>query len=371
LRLPPSVAKRRAHAERPDVKETPTSLRGAASLAAVAAAYGLGGGPGLAAAVLCFGLTAAAMPLFRRYAMARPNARSSHRTPIPQGGGAAVVAATIALAAAPMLRDGASDPTRLAWIAAAALLLAAVGAADDILNLPVIPRLGLQFAAVAAAVLAAGGEGRILPPLPAPLEVALLVLAGVWFVNLANFMDGIDGITLAGFLPLAGGAAALSWTGNVSPGGGLLAVAFFGALAGFVWFNLPRASLFLGDVGSLPIGLIGGALLLDMAQHGAFAAALILPMYHVLDATSTLLGRLLRRERVWEAHRGHAYQRAVDAGWSHAGVSGLVLLLNGWLAGLAIASTGFGPSGQAAAAAFAALAAGGLILFFRSRGRPA
>jgi UDP-N-acetylmuramyl pentapeptide phosphotransferase/UDP-N-acetylglucosamine-1-phosphate transferase len=215
-------------------------------------------------------------------------------------------------------------------------------------------------------VLGASGAARILPDaVPYPLEVGLLIVAGVWFVNLTNFIDGIDGVTLAGFLPLAGAAIVLAWMGRSTPLGGLLAVTFFGALAGFVWFNLPRASLFLGDVGSLPIGLIGGALLLDLAQNGALAAAIILPLYHFMDASLTLFGRLVRREKVWEAHRQHAYQRAVDGGWSHARVSGIVLALNIGLSALAVASVQLGLAGQVGCIAAAGLCVAALIATFR------
>ncbi len=359
-----------AHEEQDRVSGLRTSARAGLSGAAAVAAFLGGGAAGLAAALLSLLFAAAGMPLFRRYAMARPNARSSHATPVPQGGGAAVVLATVAVALWSAAVAGGTDLGRLGWIAAAALVLAATGAADDIRNLAVRPRLALQFAAVAAVVAAGMAGGRILPFLPAPAEAALLVVAGVWFVNLTNFMDGIDGITLAGFMPLAGGAAVLSWMGYATPAGGLLAAAFFGALAGFVWFNLPRAGLFLGDVGSLPIGLLGGALLLDLAQNGALAAAVILPLYHFADATLTLLRRLARREKVWEAHRQHAYQRAVDGGWSHARASGLVLVLNLGLAALALASARFGIAGQVGCVAAATAAVGVVLVALHRTGRP-
>lgn len=333
---------------------------------AATAAFACGGPPALAAAGLSLLLGWAGMPLFRRYAMARPNARSSHAIPVPQGGGAAVAAAALIVAAAWGGGLAAADTARLAAAGAAALLLAAIGAADDIRPLPVLPRLLGQLLAVGLAV-AGAAAGEPVLPIPFALEVVLLVVAGAWFVNLTNFMDGIDGITLAGFLPLAAGAALLAATGRMTPAGGLLAAAFLGALAGFVFFNTPRARLFLGDVGSLPIGLIGGALLLDLAQNGALVAAIILPLYHFADATLTLLGRLLRRERVWEAHRWHAYQRAVDGGWSHGQVSGAILALNIGLAGLALLSAGRGLGLQLACLGAAMAAVGAVILVFRSR----
>jgi UDP-N-acetylmuramyl pentapeptide phosphotransferase/UDP-N-acetylglucosamine-1-phosphate transferase len=334
--------------------------RGAAALAAALAAGWIGGWPALAAAAISAALTALGMPLFRRYAMARPNARSSHSTAVPQGGGAAVATAVLAVCAA-----SATTGAALPWLAASVLLLGLIGAADDIRNLPVLPRLGGQLLAVGLAVWALLSLAGPILPLPYAIEFVALVVAGAWFVNLTNFMDGIDGITLAGFAPLAAGATLIA-----AQQGGLSAAlgpAFLGALAGFLWFNWPRARLFLGDVGSLPIGLIGGALLLDLAQHGAFAAAVILPLYHFTDATLTLLKRIVRREKVWEAHRQHAYQNAVDGGWSHGRVSGLVFALNLGLMGLAWLSVGRGPAAQAMLVVIAAAAVAALTLVFRSR----
>ncbi len=343
--------------------------RWAAALAAAAVAGWIGGWPALAAAILSAALVQAAMPLFRRYAMARPNARSSHREPIPQGGGAAVAAAALITLAAVSLMQPASpgDLGALAAVAAAVILLALIGAADDIRNLPVLPRLGGQLLAVATAVTALRLAGGPALPLPIVIELLALTVAGTWFVNLTNFMDGIDGITLAGFMPLAAGATLVAGLAGGGPAAAL-APLFLGALAGFVWFNLPKARLFLGDVGSLPIGLIGGALLMDLAQHGAFAAAVILPLYHFMDATSTLLGRMVRREKVWEPHRQHAYQRAVDGGWSHGRVSLIVLTLDVVLVGLALATLGQGWLMQTTLVAAALLLVTAVILLFRRQG---
>jgi UDP-N-acetylmuramyl pentapeptide phosphotransferase/UDP-N-acetylglucosamine-1-phosphate transferase len=347
------------------VTDASAAARVVAAAGAALLAWSFGGWLSLAATLLSGCLTLACMPLFHRYAMARPNARSSHSTPVPQGGGAAIVAATLAMAVYGLGEFGFGGGPRLAWVAAGAMLLAVVGAVDDIRGLPVLPRLGLQFVAVAMVVVSALSMGRALTPLPWSLEAVALIVGGVWFVNLTNFMDGIDGITLAGFMPLATAASVMAWGKLFTPDSAVLAVAFLGALAGFVWFNLPRARLFMGDVGSLPLGLLGGALLLDMAQHGAIAAAVILPLYHAVDATTTLFGRIIRRERVWEAHRQHAYQRAVDGGWSHARVSGLVLVLNIGLALLALLTLRLGALGQFACVALALLAVASLITIFR------
>jgi UDP-N-acetylmuramyl pentapeptide phosphotransferase/UDP-N-acetylglucosamine-1-phosphate transferase len=318
------------------------------------------------ASLICILVTLLCMPLFRAYATARPNARSSHNTPMPQGGGAAVVVATLCAVAVDGFAGVSASGNPLPAIGFATLLIAVVGALDDIRDLPAAPRLLGQFIAVGVVVWT-GLESAQLFRMPLYLEFALLVVAGVWFVNLTNFMDGIDGITLAAFLPLAAAAVMLGDMAYLSREGGLLAVFFLGALAGFVFFNFPKARLFLGDVGSLPIGLIGGVLLLDLAQHGAMAAAIILPLYHFTDATMTLLLRLTRRERVWIAHRQHAYQNAVDSGWSHLKVSGIVLGLNVGLAVLAVFSVGRSTAMQTGLVLLALVAVMAVIVLFRSR----
>ncbi len=311
-------------------------------------------------------------PLLVRYALARPNARSSHRIPTPQGGGIAVLAgAFLALGLAmPLIPLSAGGRDDLLIVMAAASLLALVGAWDDIRPLPAWLRLILQAFCVALILLLAAPELRLLPVLPLWAERALALLAGLWFVNLVNFMDGIDWITVVGIVPMAGALALAGLSGGLPEEAGLLAAALLGGLAGFAPFNRPVARLFLGDVGSLPIGLITAYLLYRLAGSGAFAAALILPLYHVLDATITLLRRLARGEKVWEAHRSHFYQQATANGYPVSEVVAQVALLNMGLVALAALTVAF-PSGwvQGAALAAAALLTGVLLRRF-SRRRP-
>jgi UDP-N-acetylmuramyl pentapeptide phosphotransferase/UDP-N-acetylglucosamine-1-phosphate transferase len=218
-------------------------------------------------------------------------------------------------------------------VAAAAIGLALVGAVDDIRPLPAGFRLLLQVGAVATVVTVGGG--RVLPDIPLLAEQAILIFGGVWFVNLVNFMDGLDWITVAEMVPITG-FVALLWLTDVLPTqAAILAASLCGALLGFAPFNKPVARLFLGDVGSLPIGLLVGWMLLHLARTGTLAAALLLPLYYLMDATITLLRRLKRRERVWEAHRSHFYQKATDNGFSALSVSAHVFGLNLALAALA------------------------------------
>lgn len=277
-------------------------------------------------------------PLLLRYALARPNARSSHKIPTPQGGGIAVLAgAFLALGAALWLVPVEGEATRSVLVLAVAVTgLGIVGAWDDIRPLPASVRLVLQAVCVGFVLLRAAPELRLFPELLSlPVERALALLAGVWFVNLVNFMDGLDWITVAGMVPLAAALALAGMAGTIDPVTGWLAAALCGGLLGFAPFNRPVARLFLGDVGSLPIGLLTAYLLYRLAGTGAFAAALILPLYHITDATITLLRRLARGEKVWEAHRSHFYQQATTNGFSVPGVVGRVALLNLALAAIA------------------------------------
>jgi UDP-N-acetylmuramyl pentapeptide phosphotransferase/UDP-N-acetylglucosamine-1-phosphate transferase len=291
------------------------------------------------AVLLSSAVTRAIRPLMLRHALAQPNARSSHRIPTPQGAGIAVIAATLIAAFAVMTFAGASVMKIPAIVFAATLFIAAVGLADDVHSIPVLPRLLLQAAAVAAIVFTAPESLRIVETLPLWLERGLVLLAGLWFVNLVNFMDGLDLMTAAEAVPISAAIALLGWLGEVPASTTIVAAALCGALLGFTPFNRPVAKIFLGDVGSLPIGLLLGWCLLQLAWHQQLAACVLLPLYYLTDATVTLLRRMIRREPFWAAHRSHYYQRATDNGFTVWQVIGEVFALNVALATLAIAST--------------------------------
>ena len=288
-----------------------------------------------AATIVTAGLIVLLRPLLVHYALAIPNRRSSHRTPTPQGGGIAVIATTIAVSGIATAWLGVMTPL-LCILLAVAAALAVLGAVDDIRPLGAALRLALQALAVLVVILAMPADWRALPALPLMLERALVLIAGLWFVNLVNFMDGLDWMTVAEVVPITGALAALGLSGVYPLSTTLIALALFGAILGFAPFNRPVAKLFLGDVGSLPIGLLLGTLLYVLATQGHLAAALILPMYYLLDATITLLRRMAHGERVWEAHRQHFYQHAADGGMSAAQVVARVFLLNLVLVTLAL-----------------------------------
>ncbi|MBN9040800.1 MAG: glycosyl transferase [Rhizobiales bacterium 62-47] len=293
------------------------------------------------AGLISFALTRAIRPVLIRYLLAKPNARSSHSIPTPQGGGFAVVGATLiagGLASAIIMPQ---TWTSLAIVFAAVVFIAAVGALDDFRSLPVAARLLCQALAIGAVLLVAPSSMRISPEIPVWIERGLLLLAGIWFVNLVNFMDGLDLMTASEAVPITGALVLFGLTGVLPPATTLLAAALCGAMLGFAPFNRPIAKIFLGDVGSLPIGLLLGWMLLDLAYQHQLAAALILPLYYLADATTTLIRRAMNREPVWQAHRSHFYQRATDNGFSVTRVVTNVFCTNIVLAGLAGVSAYF------------------------------
>jgi len=285
------------------------------------------------AALISALITWTSRPLLQRYALARPNARSSHRIPTPQGAGIAVIAATIIVACGWAAWANVAIPPVLVI---ATIVIALVGLADDIVSLPVLVRLVLQAACVGAVVFTAPDDARIVQALPLALERGLIVLAGVWFVNLVNFMDGLDLMTVAEVVPVTAALLLLGLFGEIPRPAGSIAMALCGAMLGFAPFNKPVAKVFLGDVGSLPIGLLLGWCLLELAWRGQPAAALLLPAYYLADSTITLFRRIARREQFWSAHRSHFYQRATDNGFTVPRVISEVFALNLVLAALAI-----------------------------------
>ncbi len=293
----------------------------------------------LAAALLSALLIIALAPWLARYAMAEPNARSSHKLPTPQGGGIAVIGAALVVSGSALFfsRPSVNLPSFVV-ISAAVLLIAAIGALADKRPIAAAPRLALQSFAVAAVLATLPSELRLLPLLPWWSERILLFVGTLWFVNLVNFMDGLDWMTVVEVVPITGTLAAIGFLGILPWPDIVISLALCGASIGFAFFNRPVAKLFLGDVGSLPIGLLLGWLLLVLAGSGGRAAALLLPLYYLADSTITLLRRAINRERVWLAHRSHYYQRATDRGFRVIDVAARIFAVNLGLAALALST---------------------------------
>jgi len=246
-------------------------------------------------------------PAGRRLALDTPNDRSLHAQPVPRTGGLAVVAG-VAVACA-LAQPG------VAVTLGAALALAAVSFADDLLGLPTLARLAAHLAAASVVLAFELGYAE-------PVLFTILLLTIAWYTNLYNFMDGSDG--LAGGMAVIGfGAYAIA--AHLSGAGpfAALCASVAAAAAGFLVFNFPPARLFMGDAGSVPLGFLAGALGVVGWSRGYWPIWFPLLVFapFVCDATLTLLRRALRRERVWQAHRDHYYQRLVRMGFGHRGTA--------------------------------------------------
>ena len=253
----------------------------------------------------------------------RPNRRSLHVQPTPRIGGMAMLSA-VAITLA-ILRPGHLPLVLLL----AAAILALVSVLDDRAHLPVTLRLPVHVAAAtllalswlkAYADIATAGHAEIMFAwLTSPYTAFAVILAICWMTNLFNFMDGADG--------LAGGMAVIGFGGYaiaaalhpMGPSLATVAAAVSGAALGFLFFNFPAGRVFMGDAGSIPIGFMAAAMDIQGSLMGLwpwwFGVLAFSPF--IVDATVTLLKRILRRQRIWEAHREHYYQRLILSGWSH------------------------------------------------------
>lgn len=308
-----------------------------------------------------------------------PNARSSHDLPIPRGGGLAILAVYLIVNVC-LIVTGWLGPGRT-WLALTPPLfaMAVLGFLDDLYSLRISTRILAQAAAAAWAVWL-GHLGRPtlqLPWLP-PVELgaAGAALSWLWlvgFTNLFNFMDGING--LAGFqATLASLALAVLAGVGGDPGFTLLSVALAGSSLGFLRHNFPTARVFLGDVGSMPLGFF--------LAFGVLHAARIVPGQHpfvlttlvvwpfLFDGAFTLARRAVRRQRLGDAHRDHLYQLLVRAGCSHRAVTAMYAAVIVVCAAFAVAVRVTGATRAAAGfygVALLSLVAAGLVLRFHRR----
>jgi UDP-N-acetylmuramyl pentapeptide phosphotransferase/UDP-N-acetylglucosamine-1-phosphate transferase len=218
--------------------------------------------------------------------------------------------------------------------------LAAVSWVDDLRGLSPGIRLLAQLIAVTIGILTLPETHNLLEAWLGPtLYFVGLGALWIWWINLFNFMDGIDGLAASEAAAVGGGLLLFATIGGGEDAtAALCAAGLFGAAIGFLWWNWSPARIFLGDVGSVPLGYLSGFLLLGPATRGHWKIALILPLYFLADATITLLRRVLRGERVWQAHRQHFYQQAVRDGLGHRAVvkrvvvADLLLISCGWVA---------------------------------------
>lgn len=289
-------------------------------------------------------------PASRLHILDQPNERSLHEQPTPRSGGVAIFLALAVAFAIGSWRGNGGGP--VPWVAVGALAIATISLIDDLRGVPPLYRLGAHLLAAGFAIAAGLTLATVqLPGLslgwPLWLGATFSILFIVWMLNLYNFMDGMDGfsggMTMAGFGTfavlgaLAGEMEFMFWN--------LVVVA---AVAGFLVFNFPPARIFMGDVGSSVLGFLAAAFSLWGSKLGVFpfwVAVLVFSPF-VVDATVTLVRRLLRGEKVWEAHRTHYYQRLVRMGWGHRRTLLWEYALMALCAAAAILAVNMGPAGQ-------------------------
>ena len=300
--------------------------------------------PGFWAAIVAGGASLSAAlilllkPLLDRYFVAEPNARSSHSIATPQGAGLAVMLSLLIVCVSALLLSPPWQPPSLLPVLGAAVFLTALGAFDDAHGLAVSWRFIGQVLAALVIVFWLPEDFQLFTDvLPLLVERTLIVLGVVWFINAVNFLDGLDWMTVAQVVPMTLGVLALGTLDQVSDSIALLAMALLGAILGFGPFNKHPAKVFLGDAGSLPIGLCLAFMLIFVAK-AHFVSALLLALYTLADATLTLTRRALDGEPILSAHRTHYYQRATAQGLSVPHVTKRIFLLGLLLAGLAVAS---------------------------------
>ena len=274
----------------------------------------------IVSAILCWRFSS---PGSMFHVLDHPGERSLHSRATPRSGGVAIVVSLLLGWGAAAGLGSVSLSDNLLWLSAGVLLLAVVGAIDDRVDLSPLMRLMVQL--LAAFFLVAAGlvpEELRLPGmtilLPCPLMWLLTVLYVLWMTNLYNFMDGMDGF--AGGMAVAG-FGLLAWLGWQAGDEGfmLMALMIASASAGFLLFNFPPARIFMGDAGAPALGFLAAALSLWADRQALFPlwVSILIFSPFIVDASYTLLRRLLAGRKVWQAHREHIYQRLVQTGWSH------------------------------------------------------
>src|SRR5690349_13200548 len=256
----------------------------------------------LTAFILCWvALRLLMLPRAQRWFLDLPNHRSLHVNPIPRVGGIAMIPAALLSIA---LWAGYFE------VVLAAVALMVLSLLDDWRDISASARLLGHLACAFAAV------WLLLPDMPV-VYVIVLTVAVAWVTNLFNFMDGADG--LAGGMALIGFAAYAAAAAPTHSPLAAAALAVSGAAGAFLLFNFPPARVFMGDAGSIPLGFLAAVLGLIGWRAGLWPLWFPLVVFgpFTVDATVTLARRVVRGERIWEAHRSHYYQRLILSGWTH------------------------------------------------------
>ncbi|MCV6599548.1 MAG: glycosyltransferase family 4 protein [Alphaproteobacteria bacterium] len=234
-----------------------------------------------------------------------PNNRSFHSKPTPTGGGWAIIIPTITLA----IISKAMTPS----ILIGALILISISWLNDLKHIKPSVRLIFHSIAIGIALLSLDLTGNILLPnnIPNFIDRAIIFTAWLWFINLYNFMDGADGMTASETLCLCFGVLFISLFIFMPTSIINLCLILIGSCSAFLIFNWHPAKIFLGDTGAIFIGYIVGYILLTIAKNGYIAIAIILPLYYIMDTSLVLCKRILKREKIFEAHQKQYFHRSI------------------------------------------------------------
>ena len=260
---------------------------------------------------------------FRWKFVDKPNFRSNHKKPVALGGGIIIIPLIIIF----------SFLNNYIWnlnILISILILFFISMWDDLKNIKPLPRLFFHFLAVTIYVifyLYSQIDNDFIDNKNILFIFSVFLIFGiVWFINAFNFMDGINGITSVQVISICLSLLALDYYINNEIN--ILAFSVLIVTLVFCYFNWTPASIFLGDAGSIPLGFIMFLLLIDYALNGMWVISTILPLYYLMDTSITLIKRVYRRQRFWEAHKEHFYQQAIKNGFSHSSVSLKLLIVN-------------------------------------------
>jgi UDP-N-acetylmuramyl pentapeptide phosphotransferase/UDP-N-acetylglucosamine-1-phosphate transferase len=256
-----------------------------------------------------------------------PNERSNHIRPTPKGAGIGIIASLLIVYYI-------FFPITDFIFSVSILLLCIISFINDNKQISIFIRLLIQII-LAIIVL------FYWPPLenlslletiiPSWLELIITLLFIIWMTNLFNFMDGIDGISCIQCIIIGFGAGfCLFLSQDINKIENVLAGFFIGSGTAFLIWNWQPSKVFLGDAGSVPIGFINAILFLLLFQNGLWYVAIILNSYYLADSSITLLKRILKKEKPWQAHKSHFYQKAIQNGYSHSKVC-LIIATHGAL----------------------------------------
>lgn len=270
--------------------------------------------------------------LLQRYSvMDIPINRSNHKTPIPRGGGVSIVVTILIFS---LLYYSINNKLSILYFISSLIIVATISFIDDIKNLPIIPRVLCQ--SIAISILYNSFDVSFIDYSFLKYFILLFIFI---FINFYNFMDGIDGSASSEAIHIGISILIINLiTGNILPEVQFIMIVLIAACIGFLVFNWHPAKIFLGDVGSISLGIICAWALVNLVLSGYLAAALIIPLYYISDSFITILIRLYQGKKIWHGHSEHFFQKAVRNGASHKQVIKKIIFVNLILCALSVVS---------------------------------